>query len=116
MKQKSLLIAALALFSILGVLTVAAAPFGGKILNVQIGKTASTAEGVVWHNISIDSLEEGVAAYEVKAKDDTRYKIQLTEQQIEDVLAGTTVHAKTESGDMKVQITLKDPAPKKSGW
>ena len=106
----------LAIMMTLGSLIAMSAPYYGKILNVKIGKTASEAKGVAWHNISMRSLRNGDTEYEVKDKDGNRYKIQLTERQVQDILDGTTVHAKTLEGGQKVQVTLKELAPKRSGW
>jgi uncharacterized cupredoxin-like copper-binding protein len=88
---------------------------GEKELVVAIGESASSAVATTDHNMSMASLEDGQLNFKIKAGGKA-YKITLTEEQVDDILDGTTVHATTSEGGMTVQITLKSKKPKPSGW
>jgi hypothetical protein len=87
-----------------------------KTLIVEIGASASQVKRAFSHNISMAALEDGDSEFEVKATNDEAYTIELTEQEIDDILNGTTVHVETLEGDMVVQIRIVDSKPKSSGW
>jgi len=82
----------------------------------EIGPSAVKVKAAYSHTITIAALEDGDSDFEVKVSEDSAYTIELTEQQIEDILNGTTVHVDTQEGDLVVQITVKDTKPKSSGW
>jgi hypothetical protein len=87
-----------------------------KKLVVKLGTTAAKAKAIKKHDITMADLEKGKMDYTVQDKKGQKYKVTLTEQQVKDILAGTTVMADTEGGKMKVQITAMEEKKKKSGW
>lgn len=87
-----------------------------KKLKVEIGETASRAQKTRKHDIKIEALEEGRLEYVVRDRRGDEYKIKLTEEQVKDILDGTTVMVETEGGMMEVKITAKEEKKKRSGW
>jgi hypothetical protein len=83
---------------------------------VEIGESASMAKKAQSHDITTESLKEGKKEYTVTGSGEASYKISLTEQQIEDLLGGTTVIVETAQGGMKVKIGPAEKKAKKSGW
>ena len=83
---------------------------------VEIGESASAAKKAHSHDLSQEALKEGRKEYTVEASGEASYKISLTQQQIEDILGGTTVIVETAQGGMKVKIGPAEKKKKKSGW
>ena len=111
----------IALVIILG-LTVAVAPiftkdaFAQGEVSVYIGKSTMFAKKAHSHDISPDALKSGQGEYTVSVSADETYRIQLSEKQIEDILAGSTVVVETEGGKKKVKIGPKKKKAASSGW
>jgi hypothetical protein len=85
-------------------------------LNVSIGKSATFAKKAVSHDITLDALKSGQSEFSVSSSADEAYPIRLSEKQIEDILAGSTVVLETEDGGKKVKIGPQKKKAKKSGW
>ncbi|MEE8585514.1 MAG: hypothetical protein V3T83_11750 [Acidobacteriota bacterium] len=87
-----------------------------QMYKVEIGESASAAKNAHSHDLSQEALKEGRKEYTVAASSEASYKISLTQQQIEDILGGTTVIVETAQGGMKVKIGPAEKKAKKSGW
>ncbi len=87
-----------------------------KELIVAIGTSASSAMKAHKHNLSIEALNEGQTEYEVYTSASHSYHIMLSEQEIKDILDGTTVITETQTGDMKVKVRVKEKRRRSWGW
>ena len=95
---------------------VAIQPAAGNDLKVAIGKSATFAKKAYSHDISIGDLKNGRSAYVVSSSAKESFQIELSEKQIKDILAGSTVVITTQEGDKKVKIGPKKKQSTDSGW
>ena len=113
MNKKAII--ALLVLAVIGPIAITASGDDGKKLVISVGRTVSSAEATDLHNVSLASLKQGQDEYAIKGHE-VEHKFKLTEAQIKEILDGTTVHVATRTGGLKVQLTVEDAAPKKSGW
>lgn len=90
------------------------AAFAGKKIEVAVGDTISAAKVVATHNVSVANLEKGQREFKLKVGKKV-HKLTLTDDQVNDILAGSTVRTDDADGK-KVRLTLKSEKPKSSGW
>jgi hypothetical protein len=90
--------------------------FASDDFKVSIGSSSWNANEASSHNITRDALESGQSNFAVSTSGGDTFQVSLSEKQIKDVLAGSTVTVNTESGDQKVMIGPKHKKPVKSGW
>ena len=90
--------------------------FAADDFKVSIGSSSWNADEASSHNITRDALESGQNNFAVSTSGGDTFQINLTEKQIKDILAGSTVTVDTESGDQKVMIGPKHKKPVHSGW
>ena len=88
----------------------------GQTYKVEIGESASQAKKAQAHDLTQEALKKGRKEYTVETSGETSYKISLNDQQIKDILSGTTVIIETATGGMKVKIGPAEKKAKKSGW
>ncbi len=114
--MKKMLFFALGLALLAGLTGCGSAEADSKEYKVEIGESASAAKKAHSHDVSHESLTEGRKEYSVSASAGASYKFSLTQQQIEDILGGTTVIVETAQGGMKVKVGPAEKKAKKSGW
>ena len=90
--------------------------FAEDALAVSIGDSAWTAEEAQSHDITRNALKEGKTTFVVSASANDTYQVTLSEKQVEDILAGSTVVVNSEDGKQKVKIGPKEKKAVKSGW
>jgi hypothetical protein len=82
-----------------------------KVVEVTIGPVGATVHDLVEdHNLTVRSLERGKTEFWVRAPNRSRYDVNLTTEQVEEILGETTVMADATGGstEMKVTITVKE--------
>jgi hypothetical protein len=114
-KQRSVLSLYVAL-TIAMAQVIVAHSFAADDFKVSIGSSSWNASEASSHNITRDALESGQNNFAVSTSGGDTFQINLSEKQIKDILAGSTVTVNTESGDQKVMIGPKHKEPVKSGW
>ena len=86
-------------------------------LSVSIGKSSIFLKTAYAHDISREALREGKTEFVVKTSDTETFTVKLSEKQVEDILAGSTVILETQEDVMKVKVgPYEKPAAPKSGW
>ena len=90
--------------------------FAADDFKVSIGSSSWNADEASSHNITREALESGQNDFAVSTSGGDTFQINLSEKQIEDILAGSTVTVDTESGDQKVMIGPEHKKPVHSGW
>jgi hypothetical protein len=95
---------------------IAAHSFASEDFNVSIGGSSWKSNEAASHDISRGALEGGQNSFVVSSSKGDAFQITLSEKQIEDILAGSTVVVETESGNQKVTIAPKHKKPARSGW
>jgi ABC-type phosphate transport system substrate-binding protein len=83
---------------------------------VSIGSSAWSLKNAYSNDLSREAIENGQSGFVVSASADKSFKINLSKEQMADILAGSTVVVDTENGNQKVKIEpqMKKAAP--SGW
>lgn len=102
---------------VLGViLTTAIESFAAEELAISIGSSTWSAKEAQSHDLSPQALKNGQSQFSVSSSAGDTHQINLSEKQIEDILAGSTVVVSTENGEKKVKIEPKKKKAVKSGW
>ena len=84
--------------------------------NVSIGSSTWQAKEAYSHDVTRKALTNGQKRFAVSSSANESFQINLSEKQIEDILAGSTVVVTTETGNKKVKIGPKEKKAVKSGW
>lgn len=95
---------------------IAAHSFAAEDFTVSIGSSSWNSDEAASHDISRSALESGQNEFVVSSSKGEALKIHLSEKQIEDILAGSTVVVETESGKQKIMIAPQHKKPARSGW
>ena len=113
--QIDTILVAFIMFAVIGHLSVTQS-FAAEELKVSIGSSTWLAKEAYSHNITSQSLKSGQTDFVISSSAKDSYQVSLSEKQIEDILAGSTVVVTTESGNKKVKIGPKKSKASKSGW
>ena len=97
-------------------LVVVAQSFAADDFTVSVGSSSWDAKEASSYDISRNALESGQNDFVISSSNGDSFQIHLSEKQIEDILAGSTVVVETESGNQKVKIAPKQKKPVSSGW
>ena len=92
------------------------ASFAEEDYEVSIGSSSWSSKQAYSHDISREAMENGQNGFVVSSSPDESYQINLSDKQLEDILAGSTVVVATEEGNKKVKIASKREKAAKSGW
>lgn len=95
---------------------VAAEAFAGEDYKVSIGGSSWSLKNAYSDDLSRDALEDGQSGFVVAASPEHSFQIKLSEKQMDDLLAGSTVIVDTESGNQKVKIEPQMKKAPASGW
>ncbi len=107
----------LCLVSVFALVQVSAnAAMAAEALKVTIGGASWKAEEAHGSDLSLEALKNGQRDFVVSASADTSFQINLSDQQAEDILAGSTVVVDTVDGDQKVTVGPMEKKASKSGW
>lgn len=116
-RKRSLVSWAFCLVSVFALgLVMANAAMAGEALKVTIGGSSWKAEDAHGSDLSLEALKSGQRDFVVSASADQSFDISLSDQQAEDILAGSTVVVDTAEGDQKVTIGPMKKKASKSGW
>ncbi len=111
---------------IVGSLALPVPGFAQEQLDIRIGSASpSTDRHSHQHDITVDSLKQGKAEYQLKGSSEVSHRVVLTKQQLADILNGTTVIIQSDksqdAGNVKahqhrVTVTVKTEERERSGW
>ena len=90
--------------------------FAADDFTVSIGSSSWDTSEAASHDITRGALESGQNNFAVTSKSGDSLQINLSEKQVKDLLAGSTVTVSTDSGHQKVTIGPKQKKPVQSGW
>jgi hypothetical protein len=88
----------------------------GEGYKVSIGSSAWSMKNAYSNDLSREAIEDGQNNFAVAASPDNSFQIKLSEKQMDDLLAGSTVIVDTETGNQKVKIEPQMKKPAASGW
>ena len=83
---------------------------------VSIGSSTWRAKDAYSHDVTRKAISSGQKRFMVSSSANESFEINLSEKQVEDILAGSTVVVTTETGNKKVKIGPKKKKAVKSGW
>jgi len=83
---------------------------------VSIGSSRWLVKEAYAHNVTSQLLKKGHTSFVVSTSAKDSYQISLSDKQIEDILAGSTVIVTTKNGTKKVKIGPIKKKAAKSGW
>jgi len=95
---------------------VAVEALAGEDFKVSIGSSSWKLTNAYSDDVSREALEDGQNGFVVAASADQSFQIKLSDKQMEDLLAGSTVIVDTEDGKQKVKIEPQMKKAPASGW
>ena len=87
-----------------------------EALKVTIGGSSWKAEEAHGTDLSLEALKNGQRDFAVSASAESSFEVNLSDQQAEDILAGSTVVVETVDGGQTVTIGPMKKKAAKSGW